>query len=195
VQLDAIRADRAATDFRGYPPSAIEQLKEELGDKIVVSRATGTAPWGLDQPPAKAVRRRAGASRVGSGTRPLGQRAGPLSDKPHAHRRQPRLSGITVGTRQRPAQQNRRLLARHREVTSRGAPAAEKAGAEGLSFELVNRDVDQPYKYLGIWLIDQWCKIGLHVTQNVVPTGPWFAALRSGDLASRPAAVATASRV
>jgi peptide/nickel transport system substrate-binding protein len=57
----------------------------------------------------------------------------------------------------------------------------KEAGAEGLSFELVNRDVDQPYKYLGIWLIDQWSKIGLHVTQNVVPTGPWFAALRGGD--------------
>src|SRR6516162_3266450 len=59
----------------------------------------------------------------------------------------------------------------------------KEAGAEGFSFELVNRDVDQPYKYLGIWLIDQWSKIGLHVTQNVVPTGPWFAALRSGDFA------------
>lgn len=57
----------------------------------------------------------------------------------------------------------------------------KEAGTEGLSFELVNRNVDQPYKYLGIWLIDQWSKIGLHVTQNVVPTGPWFAALRSGD--------------
>ena len=56
-----------------------------------------------------------------------------------------------------------------------------EAGAEGLSFELVNRNVDQPYKYLGTWLIDQWGKIGLHVTQRVVPGGPWFAALRSGD--------------
>jgi peptide/nickel transport system substrate-binding protein len=57
----------------------------------------------------------------------------------------------------------------------------KEAGAEGLSFELVNRNVDQPYKYLGTWLVDQWSKIGLHVTQRVVPTGPWFAALRSGD--------------
>ncbi len=45
----------------------------------------------------------------------------------------------------------------------------------------MNRNVDQPYKYLGTWLIDQWSKIGLNVTQRVVPTGPWFAALRSGD--------------
>ncbi len=39
VQLDAIRSDRAATEFRGYPPSAIEQLKQELGDKIVVQQS------------------------------------------------------------------------------------------------------------------------------------------------------------
>src|SRR5262249_16986359 len=26
-------------------------------------------------------------------------------------------------------------------------------GAEGLSFELLNRSVDQPFKYLGIWLV------------------------------------------
>ncbi len=57
----------------------------------------------------------------------------------------------------------------------------KEAGAEGLTFELINRNVDQPYKYLGTWLIDQWSKIGLHVTQQVVPTGPWFAALRSGE--------------
>ena len=36
TQLDAIRADRAALEFRGYPPSAIKELKDELGDKIVV---------------------------------------------------------------------------------------------------------------------------------------------------------------
>jgi peptide/nickel transport system substrate-binding protein len=57
----------------------------------------------------------------------------------------------------------------------------KEAGAEGISFELLNRDVDQPYKYIGSWLIDQWSKIGLKVTQRVVPSGPWFEALRSGN--------------
>ena len=42
----------------------------------------------------------------------------------------------------------------------------KEAGAEGLSFELLNRDVDQPYKYVGTWLIDEWSKIGLKVTQR-----------------------------
>ena len=57
----------------------------------------------------------------------------------------------------------------------------KEAGADGLSFELLNRSVDQPYKYVGIWLVDQWSKIGLHVTQRVLPTGPELDALRNGN--------------
>ena len=57
----------------------------------------------------------------------------------------------------------------------------KEAGAEGLSFELLNRNVDQPFKYVATWLIDEWSKVGLHVTQRVVPSGPWFEAMRHGD--------------
>ena len=57
----------------------------------------------------------------------------------------------------------------------------KEAGAEGLSFELLNRNIDQPYKYNGTWVIDEWSKIGVHVTQRVVPTGPWFEAMRTGN--------------
>jgi len=57
----------------------------------------------------------------------------------------------------------------------------KEAGAEGLSFELLSRNVDQPYKYVSTWLIDEWSKVGLHVTQRVVPSGPWFEAMRNGD--------------
>src|SRR5258707_3248917 len=57
----------------------------------------------------------------------------------------------------------------------------KEAGPEGLSFELLNRNVDQPYKYNGNWVIDEWSKIGLHVTQRVAPTGPWLEALRRGN--------------
>ncbi len=36
----------------------------------------------------------------------------------------------------------------------------KEAGAENLSFEFLNRGVDQPYKYVGTWLVDEWSKIG-----------------------------------
>jgi len=57
----------------------------------------------------------------------------------------------------------------------------KEAGAEGLSFELLNRNVDQPYKYNGSWVVDEWSKIGLKATQKVVPTGPWFETMRAGN--------------
>jgi peptide/nickel transport system substrate-binding protein len=41
VRVDAIRADRAATEFRGMPPSARDELVKELGDKITVQ----TSDW------------------------------------------------------------------------------------------------------------------------------------------------------
>jgi peptide/nickel transport system substrate-binding protein len=59
----------------------------------------------------------------------------------------------------------------------------KEAGAEGLTFELLNRNVDQPYKFNGTWVIDEWSKIGLHATQRVLPTGPYEQALRQGDYA------------
>ena len=55
------------------------------------------------------------------------------------------------------------------------------AGAEGLTFELLNRNVDQPYKFNATWVIDEWSKIGVKVTQRVLPTGPFAEALRQGE--------------
>ena len=57
----------------------------------------------------------------------------------------------------------------------------KEAGVEELAFELLNRDVDQPFKYLATWLVDEWSKVGLKVNQRVAPTGPWFEGLRSGN--------------
>jgi len=57
----------------------------------------------------------------------------------------------------------------------------KEAGAEGLSFELMNRNVDQPYKYVAAFVMDEWSKIGLKVTQRVIPTGPFYEGLRNGN--------------
>jgi hypothetical protein len=48
------------------------------------------------------------------------------------------------------------LLAGHREITGGGEASIEKRPErEGPSFELLNRNVDQPFKYVAIWLIDE----------------------------------------
>src|SRR4030095_6375256 len=41
TRLDALRADRAAAEFRGFPPSARDELKGALGD----TRAVQQSDW------------------------------------------------------------------------------------------------------------------------------------------------------
>ncbi len=57
----------------------------------------------------------------------------------------------------------------------------KEAGPENLTFELLNRNVDQPYKFVGLWVIDEWSKIGVKVTQRVLQTGPLTEAARGKE--------------
>ena len=184
TQLDAIRADRAAAEFRGYPPAAMDELKHYLDgqvkvlesdwncgsrllinhkkkpfDDVRVRRALTLAidRWGS----APALSKIANVKTVGSIVFP-GSPLAPTKEELHE------IAGFWPDIEKSRAEAKRLL---------------KEAGAENLSFELMNRDVDQPYKYVGAWVVDQLEKIGVHATQHVVPTGPWFAAQRSGDYA------------
>jgi peptide/nickel transport system substrate-binding protein len=57
----------------------------------------------------------------------------------------------------------------------------KEAGAEGISFTFKNRGIPMPYEPLGIWLIDQWRKIGLTVNQEVIEAAAYYQVLRSGE--------------
>jgi peptide/nickel transport system substrate-binding protein len=182
TQLDAIRADRAATEFRGYPPSAMDELKQQLGDKIVIQQNDWNCTLGAwinhQKKPFDDVRVRralvlaidrwgsqAGLSKV-SLMNTVGSLIFPGSPLAPNKDQLSNIAGFWQDIDKSRAEAKRLL---------------KEAGAEGLTFVLTNRNVDQPYKFLGTWLIDQWSKVGLKVTQEVVPTGPWFAKLRSGD--------------
>jgi peptide/nickel transport system substrate-binding protein len=182
VRVDAIRGDRAAIEFRGFPPAVRDELKNALGDKITVQ----TSDWNCGsfvEPNHK--RKPFDDARV--------RRALTLAiDRWHGAPQLAKIANVhTVGGIVFPGSP---LAADKEELEDIAGfwPDIEKsraearrllreAGAEGLSFELLNRNVDQPYKYNATWVIDEWSKIGLHVTQRVVPTGPWFEAMRNGN--------------
>jgi peptide/nickel transport system substrate-binding protein len=180
VRLDAIRADRAAMEFRGLPPSARDQLVKELGDKITVQ----TGDWNCvnmitpnhKKKPFDDVRvRRAlvlaidqwrGAPALAkiANVHTVGGIVFPGSPLAATKQELEQIPGYWPDIEKSRAEA-RRLL--------------KEAGAEGLTFELLNRNVDQPYKYIATWVIDEWSKIGVHATQHVLPTGPFFDALRN----------------
>jgi peptide/nickel transport system substrate-binding protein len=182
VRLDAIRADRAAVEFRGLPPSARDVLVKELGDRIVVQ----TGDWNCvnmitpnhKKKPFDDVRvRRAlvlaidqwhGAPALSkiANVHTVGGIVYPGSPLAATKAELEQIAGYWPDIEKSRAEA-RRLL--------------KEAGAEGLTFQLLNRNVDQPYKYIATWVIDEWSKIGVHATQHVLPTGPFFDALRNNS--------------
>jgi peptide/nickel transport system substrate-binding protein len=182
VRIEAIRADRAAGEFRGLPPSAVDQLRKELGDKIAVQ----TSDWNcgnLITPNSKrkpfddvrvrkalllAIDQWHGAPALSkiANVHTVGGIVFPGSPLAATKDELQQMAGFWPDIDKSRAEAKRLL---------------KEAGAEGLSFELLNRNVDQPYKYVGTWIVDEWSKIGVHATQKVVPTGPWFEQMRTGN--------------
>jgi peptide/nickel transport system substrate-binding protein len=182
TRVDAIRSDRAAMEFRGLPPSAVDELKQALGDKIDVQESVWNCGSDLffnhKKKPFDDVRVRRALSlaidRWGGApalskiaiVKAVGGIVFPESPLAASKEELQQIAGFWPDIEKSRAEAKRLL---------------KEAGAENLSFELLNRDVDQPYKYIGIWLVDQWSKVGVKVTQKVVPTGPWFEAMRTAN--------------
>ena len=179
VRVAAIKADRAAIEFRGFPPATRDELVAALGDKITVQESDWNCgalitPNHASKPFDDARVRRAltlaidrwhGAAPMSRITvsRTVGGIVFPGSPLAASKEELQQLAGYWPDIEKSRAEA-RRLL--------------KEAGAEGLTFELLNRNVDQPYKFNGIWVIDEWSKIGMHATQRVLPTGPYDEALR-----------------
>jgi peptide/nickel transport system substrate-binding protein len=182
VRVDAIRADRAALEFRGLPPSARDQLVKELGDRITVQESDWNCGNVLTpnhkKKPFDDVRvrkalflaidqwRGAAALQKIANVRTVGGIVFPGSPLAATKEELQQLPGYWPDIEKSRAEA-RRLL--------------KEAGQENLSFEMLNRNVDQPYVIVGTWLVDEFSKIGVKVTQKIVPTAPWQALMREGD--------------
>jgi peptide/nickel transport system substrate-binding protein len=182
VRVSAIRSDRAAIEFRGFPPATRDELVAALGDQITVQESDWNC-GNLITPNHKrkpfddvrvrraltlAIDRWHGASALSriSVMKTVGGVGFPGSPLAATRVELEQLAGYWPDIEKSRAEA-RRLL--------------REASAEGLTFELLNRNVDQPYKFNATWVMDEWNKIGVKVTQRVVPTGPFGDALRQGE--------------
>lgn len=64
----------------------------------------------------------------------------------------------------------------------------KEAGAENLTIKLHNRNLAEPYTPVGVFVIDQWRRIGVKVEHTQVETAPFFGNLVEGkfDVALLP---------
>ncbi len=67
----------------------------------------------------------------------------------------------------------------------------QEAGQENLKIKLHNRTLDVPYTPIGVFLIDQWKRIGVTVEHSQVETTPYFGNMVDGkfDVALYPVTV------
>ena len=160
VRVSAIRGDRAAIEFRGFPPATRDELVGALGDQVTVQESDWNC-GNLVTPNHKrrpfddvrvrraltlAIDRWHGApalSRI-SIMKTVGGVVFPGSPLAATNAELEQLAGYWPDVEKSRAEA-RRLL--------------QEAGAEGLTFELLNRNVDQPYKFNATWVIDEWSKL------------------------------------
>jgi peptide/nickel transport system substrate-binding protein len=182
AQVAAIRGERAHIQFRGFSPAERDTLKTALGDKIAVQES----PWDCilmvainhEKKPFddKRVRRAL--------TLALDRYEGSKALSRIAIVKE--VAGIQVpGTPYATPQAELEKLAGYgKDINAARAEARKllkEAGAENLSFTFKNRGIPMPYEPLGIWLLDQWSKIGLTVKQEVIEPAAYYTPLRAGD--------------
>lgn len=179
VRVQAIRGDRAAIEFRGFPPKQRDDLVKALGKDITVQEsdwncvllATPNQQRAKLQDPRVRQALTLGIDRWGGSqhlariaiVKTVGGVVFPNHPLAATKAELVRLNGYGTDLKASRAKAKELLAA---------------AGKSGMEFELHNRGVDQPYKVVGTWLIGQWRQIGLNVKQRVQPSPPFYATLR-----------------
>lgn len=180
VRAQAIRGDRAAIEFRGFPPKSRDELKEALGDKITVQESDWNCVLLMTpnhrRKPMDDVRvRRAMTLALDrwNGSKYLSEIAVVKTVGGVV------FPGDELAATKEELQQIAGYWPDHKKSQEEAKRLLQEAGVSTpLNIKIVNRAVDQPYKIVGIWVIDQLRQIGVHAEQEVLPTGPFYDQLR-----------------
>jgi peptide/nickel transport system substrate-binding protein len=183
AQVAAIRGERAHIQFRGFSPAERDSIVSTLGNKVTVQES----PWDCILLVA------------------INHEKKPFDDKRvrraltlalDRHQASTSLSKIAIvkavagvqvpGTPfATPPEELNKLAGYWTDIEKSRAEAKKllkEAGVpEGFEFTFTNRGIPMPYEPLGVWLIDQWRRIGLNVNQQVLEAAAYFGPLRKGD--------------
>ena len=182
AMLNALQGGQILGEFRSISPADRDRLKQAMGDKI----RTQEAEWTLNfvvifntkkKPFDDARVRRAlslaidrwggsvGLSRT-STLRAVGGVLRPGSPDATPEAELVKLPGFSKDIKASRAEAMRLL---------------KEAGAENLTFTLLNRNISQPYTPAGVFVVDQWRQIGIKVEHKQLETAAYLAGMSSGN--------------
>ena len=183
AQIAAIRGGRAMVQFRGVSPAEREQLQKALGGEVRIQES----PWDCanwiamnhDRKPFddRRVRRALTLAIDRYGMASALSKITIVRD----------VAGVQVpGTEYAtPPAELETLAGYGRDIARSRAEARrllrEAGVTEGFRFTLKNRGIAHPYEPIGVYLIDQWRRVGLDVSQETIEPAAYFSLLRAGD--------------
>ena len=183
AQVAAVRGERAHIQFRGFTPKDRDNLVAALGSKITVQES----PWDCillvainhEKKPFddKRVRRAL--------TLALDRYTGSKALSQIAIVKE--VAGVQVpGTPYATSPADLAKVAGYWTDAEKSRVEAKRllkeAGVpDGFSFTFKNRGIPMPYEPLGVWMIDQWRRVGLNVKQEVIEAAAYYTPLRKGD--------------
>jgi len=183
AEVNAIKSGQALVEFRGFSPPQRDDIVRTLGSQAVVQESSwlcnNTVVFNTKKKPFDDARFRKALSlaldRWGAG-QSLAQIAfvGPVGGV------------MRPGGPYAPSDAELQRLAGYgRDLAAARAQArqlmAEAGVPEGFTFDLLNRNIEMPYSYVGVFLIDQWRQIGLRVNHVVKETAQYLADERAGN--------------
>ncbi|HUG36564.1 MAG TPA: ABC transporter substrate-binding protein [Candidatus Limnocylindrales bacterium] len=177
VRSAAVRSGRAYIEFRGFPNSEVDAIKNHLGDKVVVQSAPTPGWWAVtfnnqikpfnDERVRKALTLaidRHTASKVLyplTGLQGIGALVRPGSEFAMSNAELEKLPGFGRDIEKSRAEAKKLL--------------AEAGYPNGLKFVMKNRNVKLPYQDFAVFFIQEWKKIGVEVENRPLETAAWFA--------------------
>jgi peptide/nickel transport system substrate-binding protein len=177
VRAAALRSGRAWIEFRTMPLAEVESIRKQLGDKIVVQDTPATGLFGIAMnqtaKPFNDIRVRK-ALTLGIDRYTAGRVLYPIA------------SLKDVGGLMRPAtewamseSELQKLPGFGRDMEKNRAEArrllAEAGYPNGFKVVLKNRNVRVPYIDFGVFVVQEWRKIGIEAEHRPLETAAWFA--------------------
>ncbi|MGH7854678.1 MAG: ABC transporter substrate-binding protein [Candidatus Binatia bacterium] len=183
TRVAAVRSGQVAAEFRGFNPAARDDVVKALGNKAVVQES----PWACNLMVA-----------INNEKKPFNdprvRRALNLAiDRNEASKALSQISVMKfVGGLYRPgsefatpAAELSKLPGFGKDINAARNEAKrllKEAGVpENYSFVLKNRNVREPYEVTGVFVVDQWRRIGLNVTHTPQEGGSYFNDFRQGN--------------
>ena len=177
VRAATLRSGRAWIEFRTMPLAEVESIRKQLGDKVVVQDTPATGLFGIAMnqttKPFNDIRVRKAltlgldrytASRVLypiASLKDVGALMRPATEYAMSESELQKLPGFGRDMEKNRAEA-RRLL-------------AEAGYPNGFKVVLKNRNVRVPYIDFGVFVIQEWRKIGIEAEHRPLETAAWFA--------------------